>query len=192
MKQCVFLLSVLAVAVSCTTTDFQPFPVDAVQEERSENIVVHAEYLSDGDLVERYGSRDNPFIAPPSIFREKRYMVFELTVQALDQPATFRLSDLEFSFGNTTTAPTNQFHLANDWKRKDESDGLQHVRASARQRLISSEILPNRDDMEPGDTLTGLVLFAGKYPRYGEGSLTVPVYEKTGRPLDRVTLLWEF
>jgi hypothetical protein len=142
-----------------------------------------ARYLGEEELVRRFGTEDNPFLAPPFTLQGLVFMVFELDLKGVGQETAFRLNQMELQFGGKAVVPTNEFQLSGFWEtrmaHREEAD-MSAFRAL--ERLVKRELLPNSFTLAPGAGRRGLLVFIARFPRFGQAELTAPALRQDGSP----------
>ena len=101
----------------------------------------------------------------------RRNVVFDLTIQNQGSSAfAFELRDCELQFGGKTLGSLNRFQLAQDVDILNEDLRVR----TPKKALINKYILPNRENLAPGGTLRGFLLFQGNLPTFGEALVMIP------------------
>lgn len=167
----------------------QDSPVKTVK--RNDYLVV-ARFLDEGTLKARYGARHNPFIAVQRLATPRRFLVFKLNFQQVTRKIVVRTGELEFQLGGTHTGPLNEFHLLQYWEQEDESGDILPQEKDIRDATIKSEVLPRQLKIPAGGGFSGLVVFSANFPRYGKGTLYVPILDENERLIERLELTFEF
>ena len=176
----------------CETTPTHMVQGEPFQWHYGEAFDMRLRFLDEDLLRERYGRRENTFIAPAGLGGE-RFLPFELDIFTdVDEAAVIRLSEIELAFGGRTYTPQNRFHFGNFWSRRDDSQGTSGRNARLRQREIREVLLDNEVTVREVSSHQGMVLFKGRFPRYGTARITVPVRDRGGRELERAVFEFEF
>ncbi len=175
-----FLLSILLLSIGCATDR------GAVQQKEvspvtlsEEGVTIVISLLNENQLLERFGERKNPFIPPPSAFGLNRMMVFELYIEtALETEIT--LNRLELQASGKVKSPKNIFHFSNYWEMELQSGNTQKYDLGRIKLAIKRNLLPNKFIVNKDSNTTGLLVFQGRMPRYGDFTLFIPVFKKNG------------
>ena len=145
-----------------------------------QGITLTLNYLTEDQLIVKFGKKNNPFIAPPSVVGINQEMVFELSVES--QPAgEILLKEVELQFGGKAEGPKNIFHLTRFWEVELTRGDTAEYTLGRMKQVIKKNLLPNKTIIKPGSGSTGLVAFLGKFPRYGNFTLYIPVFNKNGK-----------
>jgi|GEM_PF-3800864 len=190
----VAIVTVLTVTVlaGCETTPTHMVQGEPYRWYYGEDFDMRLRFLDENLLRERYGRRNNTFIAPAGLGRE-RFLPFDLDIFTdVEQAVTIRLSEIELAMGGRTYRPQNRFHFGNYWERRDRSDGTRGSLARQRQQEIRRVLLDNQITVREVSSDQGMVLFRGSFPRYGTARITVPVRDRQGRELERAEFEFEF
>lgn len=187
---CAALVLGVGALAACATVEPLQVQGDAVQRYEGENVDMRVEFLDDPFLKARFGERANPFVAPPGITNE-RFLVFELEVRPLSA-VRLDLSDAELRFEPALAGAQNRFQFNQHWQLLDADSRLSAMELRRRETTINAEIFANQTALSGGDAETGLLVFRGRFPRYGTAVITVPVRELSGRPLERATFEFAF
>ena len=149
-------------------------------------------FLDEELLRERYGRRNNTFIAPAGLSGE-RFLPFDLDLFTdVEEAVTVRLSEIELAMGGRTYQPQNRFHFGNYWRERDESQGTSGAHARQRQQEIVRVLLDNEVTVREVGSHQGMILFRGRFPRYGTARIIVPARNREGRELERAVFEFEF
>jgi hypothetical protein len=181
-KSGVFLISLTCmltfVAFGCATMKKGPEgPIFQPASATEKEITVSIRQLGRDELIKKYKEVDNPYLTESSLFGGEMF-VFELAISA---PIEIKLilKTIEFHFGPKFTPPINPFHLSEYWKSRIQSQNSYRGWTSARVTYtINKTMLPEKLIVNPDESRTGLVVFMGRFPEYGEASLFIPVYTK--------------
>ena len=142
------------------------------------DITVSIRQLGREELVKNYKTIDNPYISPGSLFGGNEMIVFELTVTAPSE-VKIVLKTIEFHFGSNFTRPTSRSRLSQDWELRIQKQDTYNGWTSARvTQIINRTMVPDKLILKPNESYTGLVVFMGRFPDYGEASFYLPVYTK--------------
>lgn len=178
--------------VSCAGTPPLAVQNEVLQQYRGEHFDLTLRFIDEDELIDRYGRRDNLFIAPVGLISRDRFIPFELTITARREAVALPLNLIEMSYGGRAVAPMNQFHFGQYWQHRDEQTEVSGAEAAARQRTIRRTILSNTTRVAPGETESGMLLFRGNFPRYGSAEITVQIVDQTERPIERAQFTYEF
>ena len=163
----------------CATTKNKPKrPLFQPASATEKDITVSIREIGREELVKKYKTVDNPYIAPPSFGGGNEMIVFELTVTAPTE-IKLLLNDIEFHYGQYFVRPINGFHLSQYWDQRIQRQSTYKGWTSARvEQIIKRTMIPPKHTVKPNEPYTGLVVFMGKFPAYGETSLHIPVFTK--------------
>ena len=177
---------------ACETTPTHMVQGEPHQWYYGETFDIRLRFLDENLLRERYGRRDNTFIAPAGLGGE-RFLPFDLDIFTdADQAVSIRLSEIELAMGGRTYSPQNRFHFGLFWERQDRSAGTRGSDARLRQQEIQRVLLDNQITVREVSSHQAMVLFKGRFPRYGPARITVPVRDREGRELERAEFEFEF
>lgn len=185
------LLLVLGLG-SCASTPPLAVQNEAVQQHRGEYFDLTLRFIDEEELIERYGQRNNLFIAPVGLISRDRFIPFELSITARREAVAMPLNLIEMSYGGRSVTPMNQFHFGQYWLHRDEQSEIPGAEAAARQRTIRRTILPNTTRVAPGETESGMLLFSSNFPRYGTAEITIQIVDQSERPIERARFRYEF
>ena len=177
---------------SCAGTPPLAVQNEVLQQYRGEHFDLTLRFIDEDELIDRYGRRDNLFIAPVGLISRDRFIPFELKITARREAVALPLNLIEMSYGGRSVTPMNQFHFGQYWQHRDEQSEISGAEAAARQRTIRRAILPNTTRVAPGETESGMLLFRGNFPRYGTAEITVQIVDQTDRPIERAQFRYEF
>lgn len=108
----VMLLLFIGCATSRNAVQQKDVPPMTLSEK---GITVTVTYLTEDQLLERFGERNNPFILPPSALGLNKTLVFEISIES-QVDAEFLLNSLELQFDTGVDTPENVFHFQNYWE----------------------------------------------------------------------------
>ena len=188
------LLTALSLGIfsACETTPTHMVQGEPFQWHYGEAFDMRLRFLDEDLLRERYGRRDNTFIAPAGLSGE-RFLPFELDIFTdVEEAAVIRINEIELAFGGRHYTPQNRFHFGNFWSRRDDSQGTSGADSRRRRQEIRRIILDNEVTVREVSSHQGVVLFKGRLPRYGTARITVPVRDRGGRELERAVFEFEF
>jgi hypothetical protein len=176
------------IAFGCATVKRGPEgPIFQPASATEKGITVSMRQLGRDELIERYKEIDNPYLTESSLLGGEM-IVFELTISA---PIEIKLTlkTMEFHFGPKFTPPINRFHLSEYWKSRIQSQNSYGGWTSARvTHTINKTMFPEKLIVNPNESHTGLVVFMGRFPKYGEALLYIPVYTKNDELIHLFTL----
>jgi hypothetical protein len=153
-----------------------------IEHEGNLGLSISLRHVSDREIDEKFGTKNNPFMPPPALLSEKQFLIFELSIEPepfFNGPFTLNSKDIEIQFGGINVNPKNQFLLSRYWAHE-----LQHEIPDTRYRgwtmgkidsVIDKNLLPNKVRVDRGAMLRKLVLFEGGFPRYGTATVYVPL-----------------
>ncbi len=174
----------------CTTLEPMQVQGDPVKRVEGENFTMRLEFVDEAYLRARYGDRENTFIVPRGISNE-RLMVFELDVEA-QSPFRFDVTAAELQFGPAIAAAQTRFRFTQLWDRLDTDERRSAIERQRRDSEINSSLFANTTTFVSGQSETGLLVFYGRFPRYGSATVILPVTEDGGRPIERAEFQFEF
>lgn len=182
LKSGVFLTSLTCILIFCAlgcTTMMKKRPEGPRFQPASateKDITVSIRHLDREELVKRFKTVDNPYISQGSSIGGNEMIVFELTVAA-PMEIKLVLKTIEFHFGPKYYPPINRFHLSQDWEYRIRSQNDYNGWSSGKvSYVINRTMLPDKLALKPNESYTGLVVFMGNFPSYGEASLYLPVF----------------
>jgi hypothetical protein len=162
------------------------------QSAAGEGYALTLRFVSEAELEERYGRRDNPFLTVRDRLMAKRTLVFELEA-ATERELSLVSHRIELVLGGKAVPPSNQFRLieyrrlmTRGGREKDDSD------LRAEEQLIRAEVLPNSLDLPAGKTTRKLVVFVANLSHYGRAELYVPLFDAGGREIAAERFDFEF
>ena len=175
-----FLLSILLLSMGCATDrgavqQKEVYPVSLSEE----GITIVISLLNENQLLERFGERNNPFIPPPSAFGSNRLMVFELYVETASEVEVI-LNRLELQSVGKSKSPKNIFHFSSYWELELKTGDTRKYDLGRIKLAIKRNLLPNKFTVNKDSNSTGLLVFQGRLPRYGDFTLFVPVFKNNG------------
>ncbi len=146
------------------------------------NIKMTLTHLTDEVLIKRFGAKSNPFIAPRSLMGINDFSVFEVVVQnntqagsMEDASITVVLKGIRLLYGGRSIAPINQFKLSDIWDNEGRHAHGREYDISKMKYTVKRYVFPNTLKIPTGDTYSGIIVFMGRFPAYGEGSVHIPV-----------------
>lgn len=179
---CLFLLSTMVFLGCSTQKRFvrETGPIAITAEDLG--MTLSLRYVSNDEIVKRFGKKNNPFLAPASLLSMNQFLLFELSIvtdQSVTSPFTVQLADMEIQFGGINTSPTNRFLLTSLWNRElrpqMEDKKYSGWTMGKIKSVVKKNIFPNEFQIKRGDRQRGLLLFKGSFPKYGEAVVYVPV-----------------
>ena len=177
---------------SCAGTPALAVQNQAEQRFQGEHARLRLRFIDETELIERYGRRDNLFIAPPGLLSRERFIAFDFEVGARREPVLLALNQIEMSYGGRNARPVNQFHHGQYWQQRDEQQGIGGAQALSRQRTIRQVLPANQTRVAPRESESGMLLFRGSFPQFGAAVITVQLLDQNERPLERATFTFEF
>jgi len=153
-----------------------------VEHEGNLGLSISLTHVSDREIEERFGKKNNPFQTPSSLFSQAQFLLFELTIKpdtGFNGPFTLNSKDIEIQFGGVNVRPKNQFLLSRFWAHE-----LEHEIVDRRYKgwtmgkikiVIDKHLLPNTVQVVEGSVVRRLLLFKGGFPRYGNSSVYIPL-----------------
>jgi hypothetical protein len=169
----------LFVLVGCSTEQRAVKRESERQTSEDLGLSINLRYVSENELEDTFGKKDNPFLSPPSAFGMNQSMVFELEMtpeKKFRGPFTVELKRIELQFGGINTDPTNQFHLISLWEFRLQRENAYRGWSMGKVRSrIRKSLLPNKFIIHKNKAMKGYILFTGSFPRYGDAVIYVPV-----------------
>ena len=142
-------------------------------------ITVTVNYLTEDQLIASYGKKDNPFIPPPSVVGINQGIVFELFIES-QTAGEILLKEMELQFGGRAEQPKNIFHLKRFWEVELNRGSTPGYNLGRMKQTIKKNLLPNKTTLKADSNSTGLIVFLGRFPRYGNFTMYIPVFEMNG------------
>ena len=90
------------------------------------------------------------------------------------------LNRIELQSGGKPKSPKNKFHFSNYWELELQTGDTRKYDLGRIKLAIKRNLLPNKFTVNKDSKSTGLLVFQGRLPRYGEFTLFVPVFKKNG------------
>jgi len=193
----IYLLIIIIMGSSCATQKNIPDkPAQAEITKVQEEIMVKLRYIPEKQKVLKYGKENNPFVSPVSALRT-RLLVFECVIDTSGMPEgkNYRiiLNRIELQFGRISTNPLNRFHLYNFWEpRLKNQDEYKKWNRSVLRKIIKENVFPNELEIVPGEIKSGLIVFQGRFPNYGDATIYLPIFDKKNQQLTRFIFNFEF
>jgi hypothetical protein len=153
---------------------------------------IRMKFTNEEELEERFGTKNNPFISPPSALGLNRIMVFDVQL-ASTMHIVVQLKRVELQFGGKNKPPINRFHLSQFWENRiRESESLRGWNSSKTKKVVNQNVLPNELTVTPGPASEGLLVFMGRFPNYGTATVYLPVFNEDGKPVTNFKFDFEF
>ncbi|MFW6138266.1 MAG: hypothetical protein ACOC7U_03740 [Spirochaetota bacterium] len=175
------VLGAFLLLCSCASTQYKLTPQgNPTRSKTAERVTVSATFLSEDQVIAKYGEKNNPFLSPPSAFSQKKTMVFEAKVENQSpEPVFLRLSKIELQYGGRYEQPINRFHLSNFWEiRIQKNDRYRYWNYGRVKNVINRTVFANEASVTPRSAANGTLVFMGKFPQYGQADLHIPVFLK--------------
>ncbi len=153
-------------------------------------LTVTVTYLTEDQLLERFGERNNPFIPPPSALGFNKTVVFELNIKSISEGNVI-LNKIELQYNDGVDRPKNMFHFENYWEMELSRGDTQKNDLAKIKYVIKQNLLPNELVVGKNLTYAGFIVFQGKLPQYGNFTLYVPVFNKNGEMLNNFKFVFE-
>lgn len=182
----------------CSTNRYSTRPLSSPdQTAEGENVSLTLHFLGEEQLTERFGKEHNPFLPPPSALGLNRMIVFQLEVKPLHEssekrPFVIPLKETELQFGGRNKSPVNRFHLTQFWESKKDKVGMKGRDLVELKKIIQENVLPNELSIEENTLSTGLLVFTGRFPKYGKAVVYVPLFLEKNRPVNTFSFEFEF
>ena len=145
--------------------------------ERGTTITI--EPLDKSQLEEQFGKRSNPFIPPPRALGFNSMRVFRFSIESMND-VLLVLNSIELQFGGKLKSPENAFHLINYWELEGEKADSEQYDIARMRPKIKRNLLPNDLTVEGGSNYSGILVFQGRLPSHGRGTIVVPVFKAKG------------
>jgi hypothetical protein len=142
-------------------------------------------YLDEETLIERFGTRDNPYISPYTFNKNKTITAFDLTIvnrSAGDLTIKLPLQTAMIYAGNKSYTARNQFHLGSFWESFPQQKG--QGTASKKQAVINKTLLENATIVKSGETKGGIIAFLGNVQIWGEPEVHIPLFNERDEFID--------
>jgi len=195
----IFLLPgiLFLILCSCVTSSLEKKYKDFPQQiQIKDNLKIAVSFLNEKKLNERFGKTNNPFISPPSALGLNKILTFNFEIENFSKtsfPLIIELKRIELQFEGKPFESVNRFHLYNFWKLKIEKNEAYRYWISSKVNLIIKEnVFPNKLSVSPGEKSTYLLTFMGRFPKYGQVSIYVPVFDKNGNMVNNFRFQFEF
>lgn len=138
--------------------------------------------LSEEELIIRFGKKTNPFIAPQSLMGINDFHAYQVTVQNSTEPDSLddasiiiELKNIRLLYGGRAIAPLNRFKLTDMWENEGRHAHGREYDISKMKYVIRRQVFPNTLQVPAGQTYSGILVFMGRIPSYGEGKVHIPV-----------------
>jgi hypothetical protein len=189
---CTAMLFFTSSFVACTSNRYNVRVENLAENRDLYEIEMDIHVLDEETLIERYGEGDNPFLLPPSLLGSD-VLVFELLVRnntsALDAEhgsIVLVLDRMRLLHDGKASSPMNGFQLADFWQKRLGKSAYDHgfekgKSANKMEYVINREILARKTIVEKEGRSSGILLFTGRFPGYGEGELHIPVFTSQGQ-----------
>jgi hypothetical protein len=141
--------------------------------------------LDKEELVDRFGTRNNPFLSPGLFMDRKNLRAFEVfivnnTEKSMDEDNSIivALQAIRLIYGVTAVQPLTRLQLEDFW----ESGGKSDARGRDMTKLIHTireQVFPPTLTVESGTSYRGILVFRSKFPAWGEGEMEIPAFTST-------------
>ncbi len=172
---------------ACMSTETFSLTDDRFEKDFAD-VHVSIAYLDREELLARHGGDGNAFIDFPPNLSQKRLMVFELKVETQKTSIKIRQKHITFGYGGTLASPLSSFLLKELWKPFNENSREEGRRDQMADRFVSSGILK----ASPGKALSVYIVFAKKFPVFGDGVFTMPISTRDGEDSGYVEAAFQF
>lgn len=146
------------------------------------------EYLPPSMLIDEYGrGPTNPFVAPQAMILPLEFVVFRVTVTDMEPGIVISTEETELRFGGSSEFASPQNTIIRFWQTQDSNAELKAHQKSQRDNLVRTQLLGA--DIRSGDEpVSGLLVFMGRFPDYGDLQLRLPIVNEDFRPIDYITV----
>ena len=142
-------------------------------------------YLDEETLIERFGTRDNPYISPYTLNKNKMITSFDLTIvnrSAGDLTIKLPLQTTLLYVGNKSYTAQNQFRLGSFWESFPKQQGQGTSRK--KQAVINETLLENATIVKSGETKSGILAFMGNVQIWSEPEVHIPLFTERDEFID--------
>jgi hypothetical protein len=184
------LLAALAaplVLTQCATKKYVVSPRNKAPDSDRYRLEMFITYLSEEDLVARFGTQDNPYRPPKSLASGNDVIAFEVQLSnATPEPGTVvvPLTSMYILAGEKAFPPTSAFMLADYWKRLlDKGQDTEDIKStgSHMEHVINKTMWAEPAEVKSGGRHSGIVAFMGRFTQYGWGEIDIPVFDEKNR-----------
>jgi hypothetical protein len=187
---------VVSLLIGCTTTEKSSREGSTgalVVTSSSQGITVSAQNLTEKMLYDRFGTKNNPFVA----YEQNPVIVIDFTMSA-ESEMRFRLSKIKFDYLGRKSRPVSGVELNSYWEGQLRNPGAAQTGSPSRYRnwsyntvsqVINENVIQDTVSLLPGTDYTGFLIFQGIPNRYGTAEITIPFYSTTGRLIHEFILL---
>jgi hypothetical protein len=150
-------------------------------------------FLDEMTLKKRYGKKNNPFINVHHLITPRRFMVFDVIIKAEREELKLELNKMRLEYAAINVTPRNRFLLYDHWKVEDRSnEDVKPMDTRRKELLINKTLFPDKFGVSAGSTIKGLVLFSANFPKSGNATLTIPVFDRSGALIEESVLEFRF
>lgn len=150
-------------------------------------IEMNITYLTKENLVERFGTLENPYLPLKSLIGDNDLIAFEITVMnATPENGTIviPLNTMQMLAGEKAFLPVSTFILADYWKALlDKYNDTNDIKTTGgrMEYLIKKSMWADPAEVKSGARYSGIVAFMGRFTQYGWGEINVPVFDEKSR-----------
>jgi len=186
-------LTVASILISGCKTEPLSIKGNPVQSFQSNTFSMTGIFLDRYTLQKRYGNKNNPFINVNYLITPREFMVIDLIVRAEDQDLRLDVNKMRVEYATQNVTPLNKFLLIQHWNQEDQQDrDVRPIDTARKRSLINKTLLPDKVRISQGGSVRGLVVFSANFPKTGEAVLTVPVFDASGKLIERAKMKYRF
>jgi len=189
-----YVAVVVAIAVAAFSSCVTPAArqLETAVRVNHEALRLEADYLDHRTLGVRYGDRQNPFVAAPMLITPVEFLVFDAVITGIPDGYEVELDDIELEFGGQTHSLSTPSRMRTYWDSTSAGSEMNAIEERRFYALIDSEMINRTSEPATGSAEGLLVFRARSFPLYGEGRLTIPVYNVSTGRVERVSAPLQF
>lgn len=174
----ILALSVILVSTGCltkpeTVITSSSVPITIKSGEGSISLT----YMTEDELIDQFGRNGNVFATFPAKLQPRRNIVFKLDIESINQTVTLDLRNIIFKMGEVSSLSKYSAQLINSWSTYLQTEKEQ-VNAN---RLTVNYMHKNKITINPGESVSGLIVFLDKFPKYGESFIRYGIKDQEGK-----------
>jgi hypothetical protein len=175
------------VLTQCGTNKYVVSSKNKAPDKDRYQIEMDIKYLTEDDLIERFGTYENPYIPEKSLLGTNDLIAFEVTFSNNtpgNGTVVIPLMTMYLMAGEKAFEPANVFILADYWKRLlDKGGDTNDIKAtgSKMEYIINKTMWADPTEAKSGERYSGIVAFMGRFTKYGWGEMDAPVFDEKKR-----------
>ena len=172
MKKFLGIIGLISLLLGCASLP-ERYAEEATKTLESQEGQIRVVFLSEEELLKRFGRTENPYVNYPGKFPPRNFVVFEAILESGGEELFVKIPEITLALGEAEGEAFTERRLKSVWNFYYKDD----KRANLLLQDKVDEGIPHISEISvmPGEVATFLLVFLEEYPVDGNGVLRMPL-----------------